>query len=65
MPERGERLFLERDLEIVRLRAQGRTLREIGNLYDISQERTRQIIAKDERRRRQKEEIARLGAADA
>lgn len=39
-----------RERQIMKLHAQGWTLREIGDRFDISHERARQIIAKANRR---------------
>lgn len=41
--EHVERLTDQRNAEIVAMREQGHTLQEIGDAYDISRERVRQI----------------------
>ena len=44
--------MLEKSHDIITLHASGLTLKEIGNRYKVSAERIRQIIVRDERRRR-------------
>jgi DNA-binding transcriptional MerR regulator len=44
--ERGRMNYEERHKELIELRENGFTLQEIGNLYNISRERVRQILFK-------------------
>ena len=54
--------YRERNLQIVCCREWGMTLRGIGELYDLSVERTRQIIAITGRRERQRQKREALAA---